>query len=123
MDKAEVIERISLVAHHQPTEVAQPGEEPLDLPAAPVTPQGPPILRLGPGAIAPVGGDHLDAQRRERGIQRIGIVGAVANEPLGQFGYETGIEGGGDEGNLVRRSRGGTSGERKTSAVPESPWP
>lgn len=34
MDKAEVIERVPLIAHDQAAEVAEPGEEPLHLPAA-----------------------------------------------------------------------------------------
>jgi hypothetical protein len=32
VNKAEVVERMAFVTHHQLTEVAQPGEEPLDLP-------------------------------------------------------------------------------------------
>ncbi len=35
VDEAEVVERVALVARGQAAEVAQPGEESLDLPAAP----------------------------------------------------------------------------------------
>ena len=117
MDEAEVIERMALVADDQAAEVAQPGEESLHLPAAFVPAQRPAILRLGAFPAAPVRRDHLDPQLQERLVERVGIVGAVADEPSGQVGYEAGVEGSGDEGDLVRRSRGGTCGERKASAV------
>ncbi len=45
MNEAEVVEGIAHGAHDQPTEVAQPGAEPLNLPAAPV-----PTHRIGAGA-------------------------------------------------------------------------
>ena len=65
MDEAEVVERMALVADDQAAEVAQPGEEPLDLPAAPVAAQRAAILGLGPLAVAPMRRDHLDAQLRQ----------------------------------------------------------
>jgi hypothetical protein len=117
VDEAQVVERQALVADHQPTEVAEPSEESLDLPTALVAAQGPSILGLGPFPVAPVRGNHLDTQLHERFVERIGVVGAVANEPVGQLVYEAGVEGCRDEANLVRRSRGGTDGERKTKAV------
>jgi hypothetical protein len=117
LDEAEVVERVALVAHDQAPEVAQPGEEALDLPATSEAAQRTAILRLGACAAAPVRRDHLDAQRHERLVEWVGVVGTIADEPLGQVGYEAGIEGGGDEGDFVRRSRGSTRGERKTSAV------
>jgi hypothetical protein len=40
------------------------------------------------------------------------IWGAVADEPLRQLRYKSGVAGGSDELTLVRHSRGGTSGER-----------
>jgi hypothetical protein len=67
-------------------------------------------LRLLP--VAPVGCDHLDSQLRQLVIQWIGIIGTVTDEPLRQLRYESRVEGGSDEATLVRRSRGGTSGER-----------
>ncbi len=104
MNEAEVVERMTLVADHQAAEVPQPSEQALDLPAAAVSTQPPAVLRLGTRAVAPVGSDHLDAQRCERGIERIGIVGAICDEALGQISYEAGVERGGDKRNLVRRS-------------------
>ena len=88
MNKAEVVEGVSLIADDEPTEVAQPGKEPLNLPAAPLAAQGAAVLGLGAFPVAPVRRDHLDAQLGQRRIERVGIIGAVANEPLRQGIYE-----------------------------------
>src|SRR6185312_1073316 len=68
-----------------------------------------------------MGCDHLDAQLGQRRIQWISIISAIADEASWQGVYEAGVEGGRDEGNLVRRSRGGTDGERKTKTVCHRP--
>ena len=47
MHEARIVRRMTLVAHDQTTEVAEPCKHPLDLPAAFVTPQCPAILRFG----------------------------------------------------------------------------
>src|SRR5262249_29203954 len=117
MDEAQVVECVALVAHDQPTEIAQPGDEALHLPAAAKAAQRTTLLRLGACAAPSVGRDHLHAQLPQGGIEWVGIVGAVADQAARQVGYETGVEGGRDEGALMRRSRGGTCGERKTKAV------
>ncbi len=117
MDEAEVVERMALVAHHQSPEVAEPREAPLHLPAALVASERTAILGLGAFPVPPMRGNHLDAEFYEGFIEGVGIIRPVADESLGQCIYEAGVEGGGDEGNFVRRSRGGTDGERKTSAV------
>ncbi len=52
MDEAEVVERVALVADDEPTEVAQPSEEPFDLPSALVPTQGATVLGLGPLAVS-----------------------------------------------------------------------
>ena len=60
MDEAEVIERVALVADDQPTEVAQPGEEPLDLPTATEAAERPSI-RVSRRAFAPVSASAMAA--------------------------------------------------------------
>ena len=117
MDEAQVVEHMALVTHDQPPKVAEPGEEPLDLPTPPLLMQRAPILRLGLRAAPTMRCDHLDTQLCQGCIQRVGIVGPVADQAAGQGVYKAGVERGGDEADLVRRSRGGTSGERKTKAV------
>src|SRR5262245_34209851 len=61
--------------------------------------------------------NHLHPEPRQRDVQGICVIGAVTNEPLRQVVYEAGIEGRCDERTLVRRSRGGTRGVRKTQTV------
>jgi hypothetical protein len=120
MDEAEGVERVTLIPNDQTAEVAQPSEETLERPTAFVAAQRTPILGLGTDTATAMGRNQLNAQIQQRRIQGIGIVGAVADESLGQLVYEPRGEGGGDEGHRVRRSRGGTRGERKTSTVCQS---
>jgi hypothetical protein len=85
LNKAEVVECVALVAHDQPAEIAEPGEEPLDFPAPPIAPQRAAILGLGAFAATPVRRDHLDAQLGERLVQGVSVVGAIPDEPLGEI--------------------------------------
>jgi len=103
MDEAEVVERVALVADHQPAEVAEPSEEPLNLPAPPIAPQGPAILGLGALPTASMWRNHFNAEFQERLVQGVSVVGAVADDSLGQLVDEAGVEGGRDESDLVRR--------------------
>lgn len=111
VDEAEVVERVALIAYDQAAEVAQPREEALHLPIPLVAAQWATFLGLGAFPAAPVRRDHLDPQLHERLVERTSIVGPIPDEPLGQGGYEVGVEGWGDERDLVRCSRGGTSGD------------
>jgi hypothetical protein len=52
-----------------------------------------------PEMAAALGGDH---------IEWVGVVGSVANLPLGHVGYEVGVEGG-DEGNLSQYTMASSS--------------
>lgn len=104
MDEAEVIERVALIAHDEPAEVAQPGEDPLNFPAAPIASERATILGLGTHPLAAMGRDHLDAPPRQRPIESIGIASAIPDQALRQFRDEARVKGGGDEGDLVRRS-------------------
>jgi hypothetical protein len=117
MDEAQVIERMPLITDDQTPKIAQPGEKAFNLPTPPIASEWTPILRSGTDTSAAMGRDHLDAQVSQLCIQRIGIIGFVADQPLREVADEAGVEGGSDEGNLARRSRGGTSGERKTKTV------
>jgi hypothetical protein len=117
MNEAQVIERMTLITDNEPPEVAEPGEEPFDFPAALVPTQGATILGRRPRAVATMRRNHLNAQVGQRRIESVRIIGPVANEPMREVIYEAGVEGWCDERDLVRRSRSGTSGERKTKAV------
>ena len=117
MNETQVIERVALVADDQTPEIAQPGEEPLNFPPPSVPAERAAILRLGTLPTPAVGRDHLDAQAGQLGIQWIGIISAIPDQSAREVVDEAGVERRGNEGNLVRRSRGGTSGERKTKTV------
>lgn len=83
------------------TEVVQPREEALDLPAALEAPQRSSIL--GASTAAAVRGDHFDPEvLQELLVQRIGVVAPVADQPRGDVFDEAGFEGGRDEVRLIR---------------------
>jgi hypothetical protein len=69
-----------------------------------VAPQRSAILRLGTFPVASMRRFHLDAQVGERHIERVSVIGAVADETLGQGHYESLVEGGRYEPTHVRRS-------------------
>jgi hypothetical protein len=58
--------------------------------------------------------------RSEAAVERIGIIGPIADEPIWQGIYEAGVERGGDESHVVRRSRGGTATTPTRSAAASS---
>ena len=115
--EAEVVLGPPLVADHQPPEVRKPREQPLDLPAPLVAPELAPVLGLPLLAVPPVRGDHLYARFSEGRVQRVGVVGPVADQPLGPLIEEARGQGLLYEGDLVRRSARRANGERKTRAV------
>jgi hypothetical protein len=82
-NEAEVVERVMLVADHKLAEIAQPSAEPLEDRAALVPTPRPSILGRGALPIPPTRSDHCTTAIRERPIQRIGVVGAIPDEPLG----------------------------------------
>ena len=59
MEEGRVHEQVAFVADNQATEVAQPGEGALDLPASAIAAQLASVLGLGPLAIAAIGADQL----------------------------------------------------------------
>jgi len=127
MNETQVIQGVVLITNHEAPEAAQLGEEPLHLPSPPVAAQRAAILRLGPSAVAAVGSGHRNPQLRERRIQRVGIMAAIADQSAREVVEEAGVKGRrsrSDEDNLARRSRGGrddTRGETMTSTVCHRP--
>ncbi len=102
----------------QAAKIMQPGKQTFDLPTPTVTPELASILGFGSAAVALVGRDQLDTvlllQPR---IQRIAIVGAVADQASGNRRREALLDGGLDEPGFMRRSACNPHGERKTTAV------
>ena len=62
-------------------------------------------------------GDHLDAERGELEVERVGVERLVAYEPAGEPAGETLRKSLADKGDLMRRSRRSVDGERKTMKV------
>src|SRR5215203_5570393 len=58
LHEAEVVLRSPLVAHHQPSEVIQPGKEALYFPAPLVASEFAAVLGLGPLPVTSVRSDH-----------------------------------------------------------------
>jgi hypothetical protein len=105
-------------ARHQAAEVVQPGEEAFDLPAATVTTQFATVLGVLPAAVILVGRNESDAVLLpEAPVERIAVVGAVADHSLGFGARETLLDSSFDERGFMRRSAGDAAGERKTMAV------
>ena len=106
------------VADNQATEVLQPGKEPLDLPAALVSSEHASILRLGLRAVCPVRRDQIGSELgQDAYIERVTVVGSVADQPDGRFFNEAVVEHLFDERDLMRASTGDAKGDRKTRAV------
>ena len=77
-ERAKDCER-AVVAHHQASEVSEPGVGAVDDPAPPVTSQGSAILRRGPHAILLVRTDQFDPALPEALPQRIAVIRFVGN--------------------------------------------
>ncbi len=83
-DKAEEVFDVVLPGGDEAAEVVQPGEQPLDAPAAAVSAKLAPILCLA--ALAPVRGDHFDAVGLgQLPVEPVRVVGLVANQPRREF--------------------------------------
>jgi len=71
------------------SEVVEPGEEAFDDPPALVAPEGAPILSGGTHSVVAMRGDQVDPEGlQELAVQRITIVGAVANQVRRVLGEE-----------------------------------
>ena len=107
---------MSLIAGHESTEVLQPREEALDLPAAAVATQLAPVLRLVlPGR--PMRRNELDPPGEHPGIQRVAVIAAIANESCRQRAEEARLQCGFDEREFAGVCTCDSNGERKTSTV------
>lgn len=107
---------MTLPAYDESSEVVKPREEAFDLPAAAVTTQFATVLR----PQAPVGSvrrDHPDPTCSKPLIERVAVVGFVADHALGEFGEEALLERRLDERDFIRRSACNPCGDRKTVTV------
>jgi hypothetical protein len=116
LDEAEEVLGLALVAVHEPPASHHPGEQPLDVPAATVAPELAEILRLPPPARM-MRRDHLDTHRRELRVERVAVVGGVADELLGELLDEARLQRFDDELLLISLTTRNPNGDRKARAV------
>src|SRR5579859_4408536 len=118
LEHAEEVGFVIFPAADQSAEVVEPSEEALDFPAAAITAQLTTVLGALAAAIVLVGCDEPDAVfLPEALVQRIAVVGAVADHSFWFGSCETLLDSGFDELGLMRRSAGDAAGDRKTMAV------
>ncbi len=99
-------------------EVVEPRKETLDFPATAVATKFTAVLGVLPVAIALVGRDEPDTVfLPEALVERVAVVGAVADHSSRLGSCEALLDGGFDEFRFMRRSAGDAAGERKTMAV------
>ena len=105
-------------ANDDTTKVMKPSEQSLDLPTTPIATQHAAVLRSFAAARGVMRGHQLYAEPiANLHIQRVAVVGAIADQALGSFREESSLDGGFDEFCFMRRSAGHVHGERKTMAV------
>src|SRR5712691_8531181 len=115
---AEEVSFVIFPAADESAEVVEPGEKALDFPAAAVTAQFTAVLGALPAAIVLVGRDEPDAVFLQQAlVQRIAVVGAVADHSFWHGSRETLRDGRFNEARFMRRSAGHATGDRKTMAV------
>ena len=103
---------------NQAAEIVEPGEEPLDSPAAAVATQFAAVLRDGSMAIVLVRRDEPNAVFSPQAlVERIAVVGAVPDHSFWLGSCEALLDGCFDELRFMRRSAGDAAGDRKTMAV------
>src|SRR3982750_621518 len=117
MHEAEKILDVVIEACRDAPEVLKPRVEPLDLPAATVAAQLPPVLRRRLLPIPAVRRDQLDAAFGQLRVERVGVVSLVADQAFGPPGDKTLKESLADKGDFMRASRRRVDGEWKTSIV------
>jgi hypothetical protein len=118
LEHAEEIGFVIFPAADESAEVVEPSEQALDFPSAAVATQFATVLGMFPAAIELVRCDESDAMLFPKAlVQRIAIVGTVADHSLRLGSGETLRDGGFDEFGFMRRSAGDAAGDRKTMAV------
>ncbi len=118
LDHAEEVGGVIFPAGDHAAVVVQPGEQPLDVPAAAITSQRPSILACGSAAPQRVGRDQFHpVVLAQVLVQGVAIVGLVADQAGRRGPAEARAEGLLDQSALMWRSTRNPEGERKTMAV------
>jgi hypothetical protein len=70
---------VAFITNHQATKVAKMGKKPFNLPAAFVASQLSTVLSSSFLAVSPVGRNHLNACFSEFSVERVAVIGFVAD--------------------------------------------
>jgi hypothetical protein len=109
---------VVLPANDDATIIMEPSKQALDFPAATVAAQGAPVLGDGSAPVPAMRRDQFHMEMFTYPlIQRIAVVGFVADQSLRCFAEESALERGFDERGFIRRSTDHVHGDRKTMAV------
>ena len=105
-------------ANDSATKIMQPSKQSFDFPTTAVATQDATVLGDGSAAVAAMRRDQFHVEMLAHAlIQRIAVVGFIADQSLGRFVEESALERGFDEGGFIRRSADHVHGDRKTMAV------
>ena len=105
-------------ANHDAAIVMKPREQALDLPAATIAAQRAAVLGDRFAPVPPVRRDQLHTESFPQAlIQRVAVVGFVADQSRRSFSEESLLERGFDERGFIGPSAGHVHGDRKTMAV------
>lgn len=107
-----------LPSRHESPKAHEPREEAFDLPAMAIAVE--PSRVLGGRALSPraVGGNELDTELElQLGVERVAVVGLVADQDFRDFFGESSVEGVDDELAFMSLTARNPGGERKAMAV------
>src|ERR1700686_4003112 len=109
---------VVLPANDDATIIMEPSKQALDFPATTVAAQHAAVLCDGSAAVPAVRRDQFHAEMFAYPlIQRIAVVGFIADTSLRGFTEKSPLERGFDERSFIRRSADHVHGDRKTMAV------
>jgi hypothetical protein len=109
---------VVLPANDDATIIMEPSKQTLDFPATAIAAQHAAVLGDRSAPIPAVRRDQLHMETfADPLIQRIAVVGFIANQSFRRFVEESALERGFDERGFIRRSADHVHGDRKTMAV------
>src|SRR5215471_18777693 len=101
-DEAHEVAGFGLVAGVDATVAQKPGDEPLDVPPSPIAAKATSVLGLGVAGM--VWRHELDPAPFQLGVERIAVVGLVADQESRERFREAGVDGFDDELLLISRT-------------------
>ena len=109
---------VVLPASDDATIIMEPSKQTFDFPATTVAAQGAAVLGDRSAPVPAVRRDQFHMEMFAHAlIQRIAVVGFIADQSLRDFAEEAALERGFDERGFIRRSADHVHGDRKTMAV------